>query len=270
MSFQAPEPGSSSDGGFYRIAMADAIARVMLDAPRRRNAVDLAGWLELAALIPRLAADGARVIVLSGAGADFCAGADISEFGTVRRDAGTARRYEAANSAAFAAIRHAPVPIIAAIRGVCYGGGFGIAAACDLRLATPDARFAVPAARLGLAYPVDAMADIVKAAGDQMARYLTLTAQPIDAATALGAGFLLEVVEEKDFDARVDGIARAVAASAPLSVRASRLAVSAVMTGDPDLTRRAVEAGEATFDSADYAEGRAAFAGRRTPVFNGG
>ena len=250
--------------------IAQNVARVVIDNPHRRNAVDLAGWRTLAALVPELAArNDVRAIVLTGAGGDFSAGADISEFDTVRRDAATARIYEAANSAAFAAIRTSAVPVIAAIRGVCFGGGFGLAAACDLRIATHDARFAVPAARLGLAYPQDAMVDIVSAAGAQMARYLTLTAQPIGAAQALAAGFLLETVAGDRFDARVAEIAASIAASAPMSVKASRLSIMAVVTKDPLVARLAQEAGDATFDSADYAEGRAAFKQRRKPDFQG-
>lgn len=252
------------------VTVAENVARIVIDNPQRKNAVDLAGWRALAALVPELAArDDVRAIVLTGAGSDFCAGADISEFDEVRKDAATARVYEGANSAAFAAIRTCAVPVIAAIRGICFGGGFGLAAACDLRIATHDARFAVPAARLGLAYPQDAMVDIVSAAGAQMARYLTLTAQPIGAAQALAAGFLLETVADDRFDARVAEIAASIAASAPLSVKASRLSIMAVVTKDPLAARMAQEAGDATFDSADYAEGRAAFKERRRPAFKG-
>ena len=140
----------------------DAIARLVLDRPDKKNAVNQAMWEEIARIVETLGrSGGTRVLILSGHGVDFCAGADISEFDTVRKDAATARTYEAANSRAFRALREAPFPVIAAISGICFGGGFGLASACDLRIATPDARFAVPAGRLGLAYPQDAMADIV-------------------------------------------------------------------------------------------------------------
>ena len=265
MTFQAPSGTSSLD-----FTISEHVARIVIDNPQRKNAIDLAGWRALAALIPELAArPDVRVIVLSGAGSDFCAGADISEFDTVRKDAATARIYEGANSAAFAAIRTSAVPVVAAIRGICFGGGFGLAASCDLRIATEDARFAVPAARLGLAYPRDAMIDIVTAAGAQMARYLTLTAQPIDARQALAGGFLLEIVAAESFEERVGKIATAIAASAPLSVKASLLSIMSVVTKDPLVARMAQEAGDATFDSADYAEGRAAFKDRRKPNFQG-
>jgi enoyl-CoA hydratase/carnithine racemase len=248
----------------------DHMGEIVLDRPARKNAVTLAMWLHMADLIAELASrSDVRVIVLRGAGNDFSAGADIAEFDTERRDATSARNYEAANSRAFAAIRNAEVPVIAAIRGICFGGGFGLAAAADLRLATPDARFAVPAARLGLAYPSDAMADITNSVGPQMARYLTLTGATIGAEQALACGFLLEVVDAEHFDARVDEIAGMIATNAPLSIKASRLAIGAALSGEAHLAEYAKQAGDATFDSSDYAEGRAAFREKRKPVFSG-
>jgi len=246
------------------------VARIVFDNPKRRNAIDLASWRRLAELIPTLARKSeTRVIVLIGRGDDFSAGADISEFDTVRRDEATARVYEAANSAAFSAVRNAAVPVIAAISGICFGGGFGLAAAADLRIATPDAQFSVPAARLGLAYPQDAMIDIVSSTGVQMARYLSYSAARIDAEAALACGFLLEIVEPDRFEARVDEIAHQIAGNAPLSVKASKLAIAATLSGDAATISAAVAAGDRTFASEDYAEGRAAFRAKRPPRFLG-
>src|SRR5690606_3590918 len=164
--------------------------------PERKNALTLAMWREMARLMRGIGDDPSiRAVVLTGNGTDFSAGADIGEFDTARGSAESARAYEAGNSAAFAAVRDCPVPTIAAIRGICFGGGFGLAAACDLRLGSATALFCLPPARLGLAYPADAMADFVHALGPQMAKYLAFTAARIDADTALAAGFLLEVVE---------------------------------------------------------------------------
>lgn len=248
----------------------DGIARIVIDRPERKNALTHAMWRELARLVRGLGArPDVRVIVLAGRGKDFSAGADISEFGTVRRDAGTARAYEADNSSAFAALREAAVPTLAAIRGICFGGGFGLAASCDLRIATRDALFSVPAARLGLAYPVDAMADIVHAVGPQMAKFLTFSAGRLTAAQALACGFLLETPEDEAFDARVEEIAGTIAANAPLSIKASKASIRAVLTGKAEDVARAAALGDATFASRDYVEGRAAFAERRGPVFRG-
>ncbi len=249
----------------------DGVVSVTIDRAEKKNALTLSMWRTLAAVFSHESqAPSTRLIVLSGAGADFCAGADIGEFGDLRGAADSARDYEAANSAAFRAIRESGVPTIASIAGICFGGGFGIAAACDLRIATRDARFSVPAARLGLAYPRDAMQDIVRACGAQTAKYLAFSAARLTAEQARNAGILLETVADRPaLDARVAEIAAGIAANAPLSIRASKASIAAVESRGADDAVRARELGDATFDSDDYREGRAAFAERRTPHFRG-
>lgn len=249
----------------------DGIVSVTIDRAEKKNALTLSMWQALATVFRREGVDpSTRVIVLSGAGADFCAGADIGEFGSLRGGVATARDYEAANSAAFRAIRESAVPTIAAIAGICFGGGFGIAAACDLRIASRDARFSVPAARLGLAYPQDAMQDIVRACGAQVAKYLAFSAARLTADQARETGILLETVADRPaLDARVAEFAAAIAGNAPLSIRASKASIAAVESREPADADRARELGDATFESADYREGRAAFAERRTPRFRG-
>ncbi len=253
-----------------RLEIVDHVATVTLNRPSKKNAVTHAMWRDIGALFQQIAADAnLRAVVLCGAGDDFCAGADITEFEAVRRNKSTAMDYETANDGAFAAIRDCPIPVIAAVRGICFGGGFGIAAACDIRIGTDDAVFAVPAAKLGLAYPVLAMADIVNSVGPQMAKYLTFSARRVDAETAQKFGFLLEVVKNKELDTRATALAQTIAANAPLSVRASKAAIKAVLSGSSDDAAAASEIGAKTFDSGDYAEGRAAFAERRPPQFKG-
>lgn len=256
--------------GYLAVSMRHGVVRVTIDRPARKNALTQAMWRELRAIFSAIADErDARVAVIAGGGVDFCAGADIGEFETVRGEPAMARDYEADNSAAFGAVRNCPIPTIAAIRGACFGGGFGIAAACDLRIAADDARFAVPAARLGLAYPVDAMPDIVAAVGPQMAKYLTFSGGRLDASAALAAGFLLEVVAEDALMPRVDELATTIAANAPLSVRASKAAIRAALTGKAGDAQAAANLGDQTFASADYAEGRKAFREKRQPSFSG-
>src|SRR5690606_16080145 len=215
--------------------------------PERKNALTLAMWREMARLMRGIGDDPSiRAVVLTGNGTDFSAGADIGEFDTVRGTAESARGYEAENSAAFAAIRDCPVPTIAAVRGICFGGGFGLAAACDLRLGSKTALFSVPAARLGLAYPVDAMADIVGAVGAQMAKYLTYSAARLDAQAALEAGFLLEIVEPGGLDERAAELAATIAGNAPLSVRASKASIRAALTGKREDAAKAGALGDGT------------------------
>ncbi len=248
----------------------NGVVTVTIDRPARKNAMSQAMWREMAALFAGVAGDPVvRAVVLTGAGADFCAGADITEFDAVRGSAEKARAYEAENSATFAAIRDCPVPTIAAIRGICFGGGFGMAAACDLRVASTTALFSVPAARLGLAYPVDAMADIVHALGPQIAKYLTFSAARLDAQAALDAGFLLEIVEPGGLDLRAAELASTIADNAPLSVKASKASIRATLTGSAADAATATGLGDDTFESDDYAEGRLAFREKRPARFSG-
>lgn len=257
--------------GFIKAFADGAKGLLVIDNPQRKNAISAAMWRAIPEAVQWLHATAeVRVIVLIGAGdRDFSAGADISEFTELRKDAATARVYEASNSRAFSAIREAPVPVIAAIRGVCYGGGFGLAAAADLRLASADAVFAVPAAKLGLAYPADAVQDFVRGLGSQMARRALFTGAPLRAPELLAAGFLSEITGQDELERQADILAETIAANAPLSLRASKLALRAVELGEDDLLREAEIIGGSTFESADYREGRAAFAERRQPVFTG-
>lgn len=253
----------------FHVNRAGHVVSLQIQRPDKKNALTEAMWLDLAVLFETLGAENdVRAIVLSGTGGNFCAGADIAEFDTVRRGE-RAATYEEANSRAFRAVRDCPVPTIAAIDGICFGGGFGLAAACDLRIASPDALFSVPAAKLGLAYPVDAMADIVHALGPQLSRYMTFSAGRLDAATALALGFLLEVTDQPPAIDRALEIAAVIASNAPLSVRASKAAIRAVLTGDAADIERAAELGSTTFASIDYEEGRTAFKSKRKATFTG-
>ncbi|MGY5777065.1 enoyl-CoA hydratase-related protein [Rhizobium sp. LEGMi135b] len=258
-------------GGFIRATCGDAIGTITISNPDRKNALTAAMWRAIPQAVRILTDEAhAHVIVLRGMGADFSAGADISEFGSVRKNSETAVAYEALNSQAFAAIRHCRVPTIAAIRGICYGGGFGLAAACDLRIAERGGRFSVPAVRLGIAYPADAVQDIVNALGPQMAKVTLFTGAPMSSEKMVAAGFLLEEIDLVEaFDGEVSALAHAIAVNAPIALHASKLAIRAVIEQDGDLLREAEVIGAETFDSADYAEGRAAFAERRKPHFTG-
>ena len=243
-----------------------SIGQLVMTNPQKYNALPQSGWLSIRPTIDGLLADGARVIIVSGADSHFCAGADISEFDTVRKNSETARVYEASNIEAFAAIRDCPVPTIAKIRGYCLGGGFGLAAACDLRVSEPEAKFAVPAAKLGLGYPVDAMTDIVAAIGAQNAKRLMYTAARFSADEMKSMGFLMEVIDSDGLDPYVGELALSICSLAPLTHKATKATVKAMNSGDWETAKAA---SDATFASKDYAEGRAAFREKRAPKFTG-
>lgn len=265
-----PEPVVHNAPSGLRLDTDGTVATLWMDRPERRNALALAHWQALPGLLTEaVATKGIRVVVLRGAGGTFCAGADISEFSTARASGGPAARYEAANEAAFRAVRLCPLPTIAALEGAVFGGGFGLAAACDLRIATTEARFAIPAGRLGLAYPVDAVADIVSAVGPSGAKRMLLTAAAVDATTVQRWGMVSDVVGPEAFDARLSALAAEVAALAPLTLRAAKAAIDGMRLSDRELWDEARRLGERTFTSGDYAEGLRAFAEKRSPSFTG-
>ncbi|WP_425086867.1 enoyl-CoA hydratase [Stappia sp.] len=240
--------------------------------PARRNAVTLEMWRALPGALAALAATpGLRCVVLRGAGdATFVAGADISEFATLRKDARSAQAYEATNVAAFDALRDCPLPTVAMVRGFCLGGGLGLAAACDLRIADETAHFGIPAARLGIAYPPSAIADIVRLVGPSRAKLMFFTAQRLDAAQARDAGLVDTLVAPGDLETATHELAATVALGAPLTIAAAKAGIDAVAGAMSPEDRKACERlADACFDSADFAEGRSAFLEKRTPRFTG-
>lgn len=255
-----------------RVEIADHVARVSIDNAPKRNAFDYEMWRALPEIMRTLdAAENARVIVLGAAtGLSFCSGADISEFSTLRATAEGGRAYEEANLAAFDALAQASKPTIAAIGGFCMGGGVGLAAACDLRIAREDAVFSIPAGRLGVGYPPKAMAYVTSALGAQTAMELFFTARRLSAKEALERGFVARLLPSEGFDDAVASLAVTIAANAPLTLRAAKAAIRAALAGpgaptSEDCARLAA----ACFDSADFAEGRAAFLEKREPKFSG-
>lgn len=248
------------------------IGRLVVANPARRNAVSLDMWKAIPGAVATLEAHPeVRAIVVCGDGdLAFVSGADISEFSTVRKDAASARAYEASNAEAFAAVRHAAKPTIAMIRGFCLGGGMGLAVACDLRIASTDAVFGIPAARLGVGYPPDCMADIVAAVGPQRAKELFFTARRMDAREALEIGLLTAVHSVEALANEAFDLALAIAHNAPLTIRAAKAAIDAVTAGAVAQERdRLIALTDACFASADFAEGRSAFLEKREAKFHG-
>ena len=246
---------------------------LILDRPERRNAVTAAMWGGIPEAMGRLAQeDAVRVIVITGSGEEaFASGADISEFALNRGDAGQARAYEAQNEAALASIRGAGLPVIAMIHGFCIGGGLAIALACDLRIAAETAVFALPPAKLGLAYPVTGLRDLLGAVSPATAKDLLFTGRRVAADEALRLGLVNRVVGSSELAATTDAICADIAGNAPLSILAAKRAVAAISatTIPQDQMDQLVRLSDACFSSADYAEGRQAFLEKRKPNFRG-
>ncbi len=248
------------------------LAWVVVNRPQARNALSAAVWDGLAAAIESLAADrDVRVILLRGAGEQaFISGADISEFRALRADAAATAEYDKRSGRAWAALMATPQPIIAMIHGFCFGGGVAVALACDLRFASADARFAVPATRLGLSYPFESVERLVQVVGPTHAADILLSARTLTAAEALHAGLVNRVVPADALEANTRDYALAIAAGAPLTVAAHKRAIQEALRAPADRDMKSLrEAMRRCFDSADYQEGIAAFLGKRPAQFQG-
>jgi enoyl-CoA hydratase/carnithine racemase len=249
-----------------------AVARIVINNPARRNAMSVSMWAALADAVVRAdSAPEVRVLLLRGAGEQaFVSGADISEFGARRDDPATAADYENMVTRAQSSLIQCGKPVIAAIRGVCYGGGMGLALACDLRYGTADARYRMPAARLGLGYAMGGMRRMSQVIGPARAAELFFTARVFDGIEAQRIGMVHASFEPAQFDSEVDAIAEMIAANAPLTLRAAKLALRAILDDTPDADAEQVQrAVRACFESEDYREGRTAFAEKRPPRFQG-
>jgi len=247
-------------------------ATVVFNRPHVRNAFNLAMWTALPEVVDGLARDPAvRAIVFRGAGEEaFASGADISEFRENRKDRATADAYNARTEAAYHAIETCPKPTVAMIYGYCMGGAIATAMACDLRFAADTAKFAIPAARLGIVYGLHSVKRLVSLVGPAAAKDILFSGRTFDAAEALGLGFVNRVLPAAGLASfTADYLAR-VADNAPLSVRGAKLVVEAVVE-DGGVARRAeIERLQLeTFESEDYREGTTAFLEKRRPTFRG-
>jgi enoyl-CoA hydratase/carnithine racemase len=250
----------------------EGVAWVTLRNPARLNAVRLEMWQALPDVVRDLGADASvRVVVLRGAGDQaFASGADISEFTTHRRDAASAAAYEAVTARAFAALLDIETPVVAMIQGVCIGGGLAIAGCADLRIASDDARFALPPARLGLGYHQQGVELLVALLGPSAAAELFFTARQYTAEEALRIGLVNRLVPRAELHDFTAGYVAGIAANAPLTLRAVKRAM--IETQRSPETRDAAAVARriaACFESADYAEGVRAFLEKRRPVFRG-
>lgn len=253
------------------LSAAQRLATISICNPLHHNAMTLDMWQVLPALMQEAERNpDVRAIIIRGSGdTAFVSGADISEFSDLRARGAPARAYDKANSIAFAAIRNCSKPTIAMIQGACMGGGFGIAAACDLRYAASNANFAIPAAKLGIGYPVDAMRDIVSAVGSSAAKELFYTAKTINAEEAQRLGFLNQIFDADELEPKTQSVAERIAIGAPLTLMAAKKAIIASQYPSEQTQEEAIQAAEACFDSADYEEGVNAFLNKRKARFNG-
>lgn len=206
-----------------RVEVAEGIGRIILDRPEKRNALDLRFAEELletlAALTPD---DGVRVITLSATGPDFCAGADLAALEALLGASDAELRKDAeALGFVFTALRALPKPVVALVHGRALAGGCGLANACDIVLAHPDAQFGYPEVRLGFV-PAMVMTMLTRTVGEKVAADLVLTGRTIPAAEALRIGLVSRILAAEAFEADAENIVRGLARSPVTALAATK------------------------------------------------
>jgi enoyl-CoA hydratase/carnithine racemase len=250
----------------------DGVGWMIFNNPERHNAISLEMWEAALEIMAAYAADDSvRVMVVTGAGGKaFASGADISKFKDERQEAAALAHYQATTQRAYEALQGMPIPTLAMIRGYCIGGGTAAAVCCDLRICTENAKFGIPAARLGLGYGLNRAQPLVDLVGPAYAKEMFFTGRQFDAREAEKMGLVNRVVADDRLEATVEEMARTIAGNAPLTVRCAKLVVGETLkdTRERDVaaTERAVAA---CFASRDYREGQAAFMEKRKPKFIG-
>lgn len=255
--------------GSVNTEVAGSVATVVICNPAKRNAMSAKMMRALGETLTRLDGDpGIRVIVLRGCGHEaFTAGADISYFEARPGSDDVRRAIEEAADVMLTSISSLGTPLIAMISGYCIGAGVAVALGADIRIAAEGSSFAIPAARLGLGYPVSLTHALVHVVGPAHASEVLLTGRRLTGPEALAAGLITRLVPASDLEPEVMDTAAAIAANAPLSVRASKAAIRSYHNPEREESARRLAA--QCVHSQDALEGQRAFRERRPPEFKG-
>jgi enoyl-CoA hydratase len=250
----------------------DRIARLHIRRAAKKNALDKSLWRALGDHARRIKAlppaSQPRVLLLQGEPGAFCAGADVDELSRTVQDPAALVATNHVITQAQLALERLPMPTLALIDGPCFGGGFGLAAACDFRLGTPRALFAITPARLGLVYCIEDTRRVVALVGVARTRRLLLRSERLDATTALAWGVLDELHADADaLSAAAERWCAELLQQSGTSIAGTKATLS-WMVGNGQHSEAEVRAiYDAAFTSADFAEGGAAFLQRRSPRF---
>ena len=247
------------------------VATLTIDRPAKRNAFALRMWAAVPAVVRTVEDDGdLRVLVIRGAGdGPFSAGADIAEFQTVRKGEEAAAAYSEIVHEAERALATMSKPTVALVQGWCVGGGCELALACDIRIADEKARFGITPSKLGVVYHQMSTARLVETVGPAWARYILFTGDLLDAEVALRIGLVHEVHPVDQAAAKAYALAATLAKRAPITLAGAKRLIARAAAGeaaDDEWSRRWYRA---SYASREYAEGVAAFVGKRQPDFDG-
>jgi enoyl-CoA hydratase/carnithine racemase len=243
-------------------------AEIVLNRPLKKNAMTVEMWGRIPELASEaLAKDGLRLLILRGAGAAFSGGADIAEFPRLYATREAAMENQTTIQAAMSAIENFPLPTLAAIEGPCYGGGCGLALACDMRIAAESAKFAITPAKLGLVYGVDDTRRLANAVGVARAKDILFTGRTLDAHEAKGVGLIDQTVQDGAIDAAIRTLMERLSSASAHSARATKEILRRLERGQRhDCGETRAMFGDA-FAGADFQEGFRAFMERRPPKF---
>ncbi|MBC5765724.1 enoyl-CoA hydratase [Ramlibacter albus] len=245
---------------------------IRFNNPAKHNALSVDMWEAVPPLLDAAREDErVRLVVFSGAGTKaFVSGADISQFEDMRAAKEAVKHYEAMAEKTLTGIHDFPKPTLACIRGYCIGGGVNVAIACDLRIASSDSVFSIPAARLGLGYRYSAMKNLVDLVGPGTAKDLFFTARRIGADEAKSIGLITRVAPTDGLDALLAEYTTSIGENAPLTIETAKYITREVLRASPEIDLEQCTARiRGCFESADYTEGRTAFMEKRKPVFKG-
>ncbi|MBL8671960.1 MAG: enoyl-CoA hydratase/isomerase family protein [Alphaproteobacteria bacterium] len=252
------------------IARDGGIVTVTLNRPEKLNALDTASWDRVRAAFESLDADGdVRCVILTGAGGKaFCVGADIAEFDQVRSSADKARAYAKRIHPAIESIASCRHPVVAAVRGLCVGGGLELACMADLRICGESSRFGIPVKRLGLVVAYAELRPLVHLVGPANAKQILLEGEIFGAGEALRMGLVNRAVPDARFDEEVLAMARRIAEGAPLVARWHKKFTDRLLDPRP-LTPAEDDESYHCFDTEDFQAGRKAFLAKVAPQFKG-
>ena len=252
---------------------AEAVARLTLSNPERRNALDRDVLDALAEVLPELDRGiEVRCVILTGAGGTFSAGYDIGDIPEESFEHDAEALVAHPFHAGMDAVSAHPYPVVAAIAGPCLGGGLELAVRCDLRIAAEGATLGMPPAKLGLIYGHTGLRRFIEAIGVARTKELFLTGRVLPAERAERIGLVHEVVADGEIESAAISLASEIAANAPLASRGNKRAIE-TLASFPRLTaeqeRELVELRRASFGSEDLREGIRAFAEKREPRWRG-
>ncbi|TKG64888.1 enoyl-CoA hydratase-related protein [Prauserella endophytica] len=244
------------------------VARLTLRRPEKMNAISFGMWSAIPGIVAGVERDpSVTVLVLTGAGEDFSAGADIGEFRDLRSSAEGGATYDKAVEAAVAALASMRKPSVAMIRGNCIGGGCQLAVASDFRFAAEGSRFGITPSKLGIVYHFDSTRQLVSLVGPANARYFLLSGLLVDAVRAREMGLVNEVFPAGALEESTMDFVRTLGSRSQASIRGMNRIIEKIVAGQAEPDSEVDEIRAAAVHGEDYAEGVAAFLERRPPNF---